>query len=173
MEENVQAQIKVIHFKKRKYMNIKELKVRENITSDDKLHKLYTQFRELLIELKKKELTENIIRAINQAVEEINTSTLTGNELKKCVKQKQTALLKQIEKELKIVPKTYYQTLWMLFGFSGFGIPIGLAIAYFLGNAGLFGLGLPIGLGVGAVVGLSLDKKALKEGRQLDLVIKY
>lgn len=154
-------------------MNIIELKDRQNITTDEKLSKLYNQFGALLIELKKKELTENIVGAINQAVEEINASTLTENELKKLVKKKQTALLKQIEKELKIVPKNYYQTLWMLFGFSGFGIPIGVAFGLAMGNLGLLGIGLPIGMGVGVIVGLLLDKKAIKEGRQLDVVIKY
>jgi len=153
-------------------MNIVELKVRQNITTDEKLTKLYTQFGALLIELRKKELTESIIKYINQTVEEMNASTLTGKELNKLAKQKQTVLLKQIEKELKIVSKNHYQTLWMLFGFTGFGIPIGVAFGFAMDNMGLLGIGLPIGMGIGVVVGMLLDKKALQEGRQLDIIIK-
>jgi hypothetical protein len=86
--------------------------------------------------------------------------------------KRQNAILKLVKKELKIVPKSHYQTLWMLFGFSGLGIPIGVAFGLGMGNIGLLGIGLPIGMGLGAVIGLMLDKKALKEGRQLDIVIK-
>jgi hypothetical protein len=42
-----------------------------------------------------------------------------------------------------------------------------------MGNIGLLGIGLPIGMGVGVGVGSYLDKKALTEGRQLDVDLKY
>jgi hypothetical protein len=32
-------------------------------------------------------------------------------------------------------------------------------------------IGLPIGLGIGIAIGTSMDQKALKEGRQLDVEI--
>ena len=154
-------------------MIIIKLNDRQNIAGDSKLSKLYTQFAALLKELKTKQLTISVIDAINKAVEEINTSALDGNELKKLVKQKQTAILKQLEKELKIVPKKYYQGLWMAFGMSSIGLPIGVAFGLSVGNIGLLGIGLPIGLGIGALVGVRKDKKALAEGRQLDVEIKY
>ena len=55
---------------------------------------------------------------------------------------------------------------------SAFGIPIGLALGASQGNNGMLGAGLPIGMVIGIAVGSSLDKKAFKEGRQLDLEIK-
>jgi hypothetical protein len=77
-----------------------------------------------------------------------------------------------LEKELKVVPKNYYRTLWMALGMSAFGLPIGTAIGLFLGNIGLLAVGLPIGMGIGAVVGTNMDKKALAEGRTMDIEIK-
>ncbi len=150
-----------------------DLKSRSEIAADVKLNKLYTQFDKLLSELKKHSLTPSIEASINKDVEEINNSTLTGSELKKLVKKKETAIVKQLEKELKIVPRNYFQTLWMVLGMSAFGLPIGVAIGLSIGNIGLLGIGLPIGMGIGIIVGKLMDKKALAEGRQLDVEIKY
>ena len=88
------------------------------------------------------------------------------------MKQKQASILKQIEKELKIVPINYYQNLWMIFGFTSFGLPIGVAIGLSLGNIAYLGVGLPFGFIIGNAIGSSMDKKALAEGRQLNIEIK-
>jgi len=154
-------------------MNIIELKERQDFSNDIKLSSIYSQFGELLYDLKKKELSINSIESINVSVEKINSSLLTGNELRKLVKQEQTAILKQVEKEHKIVPKNYYRNLWMLLGFTCFGLPIGVTFGLSIGNIGLMGVGLPIGMAIGSIVGSGLDKKALNEGRQLNLEIKY
>lgn len=154
-------------------MNLIDLKERQEITIDVKLSKLYTQLGELLEELKKRQLTQSVVEFINTAVEELNVSQLMGNALKKLVKQKQNAILKKLEKELKIVPKKYYQSLWMMFGITGFGLPIGVTFGLSIGNIGLMGLGLPIGMAIGLAVGARMDKKALAEGRQLDVEIKH
>lgn len=150
-----------------------ELKDRQNISNDIKLSRIYSQFGELLGELKKKELSQNIIASINDCIEQLNSSSLTGNELRKLVKRKQTAILKQAEKELKIVPKNYYRFIWMIFGLSGFGLPFGVAFELSMGKIGLLGVGLPLGMVIGFAIGSAMDKKALNEGRQLNLVIKY
>ncbi|WP_445452312.1 hypothetical protein [Flavobacterium sp. 25HG05S-40] len=154
-------------------MTTSELKERQDIATDDKLSKLYNQFRELLIELRKQKISPKITTIINESVELVNSSSLTGDALRKLIKQKQTEILKQVEKEHKIVPKNYYRNLWMLFGISAFGLPIGVAFGLSIGNIGLLGVGLPIGMGIGIVVGTGMDKKALKEERQLDIEIKY
>lgn len=60
----------------------------------------------------------------------------------------------------------------MLFGFTAFGLPIGVAFGLSLGNIGLLGLGLPIGMAIGFAIGSLLDKKAFTEGRQLNIEIK-
>ena len=153
-------------------MNIKELKNREDFSNDDKLNRIYSQFGELLNELKKKELSQDVYKLINESVDILNLSTFNGAQLTKLLKKKQTAILKQVEKEHKIVPKNYYRTLWMVLGMSAFGLPIGVAFGLSIGNIGLLAIGLPIGMGIGIAVGMSMDKKAMNEGRQLNIEIK-
>lgn len=154
-------------------MNINALKNRPDIASDIKLNALYLQFDLLLKELDAKPLIPIVIDTINKEIEEINVSLYSGNELKKLVKQKQTSILKLVEKELKLAPKNYYRNLWMILGFTAFGLPIGMIFGLSMKNMGLMGVGLPIGMAIGATVGTAIDKKTLAEGRQLDLEIKY
>lgn len=153
-------------------MNIKELRNRQDVFAEKKRMAIYSQFEELLNELKKKELNQNVQSLINESVEHINASTLNGTQLTKLVKQKQTAILKQVEKEHKIVPKNYYRTIFMLFGMSGIGIPLGVAFGLSMGNIGLLGLGIPIGMAIGFAIGAFMDKKAFTQGRQLNIEIK-
>lgn len=153
-------------------MEIVELKENQNSSGDVKLGSTYTQFGDLLKELKRKELTPEIIEFVNRDVEEINASSLTGNGLRELVKRKQAKILKQLEKELKIVPKNHYRNLWLVLGMSAFGLPIGVGIGMALGNIGLLAIGLPIGMGIGVAAGSAMDKKAFNEGRQLDIEIK-
>jgi hypothetical protein len=153
-------------------MDIRELKNRQDISTDNKLSRIYSQFAELLNELKRKELSQNVEKCINENIDYLNQSALNGTYLTRLIKQKQSAILKQVEKEHKIVPRNYYRTIWMLFGMSGIGIPFGVAFGISTGNMGFLGLGLPIGMAIGLAIGASLDKKALNEGRQLNIEIK-
>jgi hypothetical protein len=89
------------------------------------------------------------------------------------IKQKQTKIIKLLEKELKIVPKNYYRNIWLAVGMSVFGLPIGVAFGVSIGNMGLLAIGLPIGMAIGTLVGSRMDKKAFEENRQLDIEIKY
>jgi len=154
-------------------MNIIELKDRTDLANDFKLNSFYAQFDVLLNELRKKQLNEELIKSINALIETVNASSATGNELRKLIKQAQTSILKQVEKEHKIVPKNHYRNLWMLLGFTAFGLPIGVAFGLSVGNIGLMAIGLPIGMAIGSAVGASMDKKAVAEGRQLDIEIRY
>ena len=154
-------------------MNIIELKDTQDTSGDNKLSRIYSQLGVILKELKKKELSQNIIESVNRDVEELNASSLTGNELRKFVKQKQTKIMKQVEKELKIVPKNHYRNLWLAVGMSAFGVPVGLTLGLSMGNMGFLAVGLPIGMAIGMAVGSKMDKKAADEGRQLNVEIKY
>ena len=155
-------------------MTIIKLRGVKNLESDIRLSQLYSQFDTLLSELRKKEVPDSIIQTINNEVEEINTSdSLTTNDLRKVIKKKQTAILRLIEKDLKLVPKNYYRTLWLALGMTVFGMPLGVLAGVLLGQPGLFAIGLPIGVAIGVTVGTLMDKTAAKENRQLNLEIKY
>lgn len=155
-------------------MTIIKLKQLPKSVSDYRLFEIYNQFDMLLSELRKRELADTIIQTINKEVQEINSNhSSTPNDLRKLVKKKQTAILRLIEKELQLVPKKYYRTLWLALGMTVFGIPLGVLAGVVLGNPSLFMLGLPIGVAIGLTVGITLDRKAVKENRQLNLEIKY
>ncbi|RYG16260.1 MAG: hypothetical protein EOO07_13650 [Chitinophagaceae bacterium] len=153
-------------------MPLAEVKNNPSFSADIKLDAIYAQFKLLISELEKKELKPTVAANINSSIEVINVSPLTGKELIKLIKQQQTLIIKQVEKEHKIVPKNYYRNLWLVLGFTAFGLPVGVAFALSIGNIGLMGVGLPIGMAIGALVGSSMDKKAAAEGRQLDVEIK-
>jgi hypothetical protein len=140
---------------------------------DLKLHEIYALFKKLLIELEKRELPDEIIIVINTDIDEINSAATSGIELKKLIKLKLRRILKLLEKKLKLVPKNYYRSMWMVLGMVVYGLPIGTSFGISLGNMAFIGIGLPMGLAIGIGVGDAMDKKAIKEGRQLDLEVKY
>lgn len=150
-------------------MTIIKLKEIENISENP----VYEQLGALLHQLEKKTLSEEVVRSINQEIEELNTSTATGAPLRKLTKQKQTNIVKLVEKQHKIVPRNYYRTIWLAVGMSGIGIPIGTLFGLLMGNMALLAIGLPIGLGIGVAIGSNMDKKAANEGRQLDIELKH
>ena len=156
-------------------MIIDELKEKDGISENLKLSRIYLQFGELLKQLKQKDLPQGIIEMLNQDIEEINSTSLTGNDLRKVIKRKQTKILKILEKELKIVPKDHYRNLWLAVGTSTFGIPIGMAFSSVFADNLLSFLvvGIPVGMVIGMSLGSNMDKKAYNEKRQLDIYIKY
>jgi predicted RND superfamily exporter protein len=153
-------------------MNIIELKERQDISEGNKLSKIYNQLGELLKELEKKVLPHQIIESVNLDVEGLNSTSLTGNELRKLIKQKQSKIIKLVEKELKITPKNYYRNLWFSLGMT-FGAGIGVSFGITIGNMGFLGIGVPVGMVIGIALGSAMDKKAFEAGRQLDVEIKY
>jgi predicted RND superfamily exporter protein len=153
-------------------MNITELHPKPEIDNNIKLKEKYLQFQKLLMELRKKELPEGIVKSVNQDIQNLNSFSVSGDELRKIITKKQNGILKLLEKELKLVPKNYYRNLWMVLGMSVFGIPMGVAFGASLGNMAFLGIGLPIGMAIGTAVGAGMDKKALIEGRQIDMEIK-
>jgi len=153
-------------------MEIKTLKQRQDIENNSKLNAAYLQFKKLLNELRKRELPDTIVASINKDIDVLNSDFNSEKELRKKIKQKQTEIIKLIEKELKLVTKNHYRTLWLAVGMAAFGIPLGVVFGISLGNMAYLGIGLPIGLAFGIALGTKLDKKACEEGRQLDLEIK-
>ena len=153
-------------------MEIQELKKRPGIEQNIKLYKAYTQFNTLLAELRKKSLPKEIVTSINEGIDHLNSISEPEKELRLQIKVVQTRILKLIEKKLKLVPKNHYRNTWLAVGMSVIGLPIGVVFGASLGNMAFLGLGLPIGMAMGIAVGSGMDKKALKEGRQIDFEIK-
>jgi hypothetical protein len=135
---------------------------------DPKFSKQFNSLQSLLESIEKKEIPEEQLKKINEIIGGINVFSGPDPQLLKTLKTGQAAILKLLEKELKIVPKSYYQTLWLVLGMSAFGMPLGVAFGAIMGNMGLLGIGLPIGMSIGIAVGTGMDTKAKNEGRQLD-----
>jgi len=151
-----------------KLIQLYDQNISNNITSD----KSYIQFEKLISELNKRDLPNLLVDTLNPEIEEINAAILAEKRWKNVIKKKQFKILRQLEKELKIVPINYYRNLWIAIGVGGIGIPIGFLIGTGLGSMAFLGLGMPIGLGIGITIGMKMDKKAKAEGRQLAVELK-
>jgi hypothetical protein len=141
---------------------------RSSFEENPKLAKAAHNLDTLLRAIDQKSIPESQEQRISEIIAGLNDFPGPDPELLKALKTSQAAILKLLEKELKIVTQSYYQTLWLVLGMSAFGIPLGVAFGTALGNIALLGIGLPIGMGIGIAVGTSLDAKAKNEGRQLD-----
>ena len=154
-------------------MVIKELLPRPNIQHNKKLVNIFEQFNQLLSELRKKELSAETIASINTRIDEINAIHDAEKTLRKKLKATQASILKSMEKQYKIVTINHYRNTWLAIGMAVFGIPMGVVFGTALGNMAFLGIGIPIGMVIGMAVGTGMDKKALEEGRQLNLEINY
>ena len=150
-------------------MQIINLPPKPGIEQDKSVQLAYSPFEILLLELRKRQLPDTLTLSINQHIEALNANSDTGTTWRKAVKKAQTSILKMLEKEIKVVPKNHYRKLWMVVGMSAFGLPLGVSFGKSMGNMGMLGLGLPIGMAIGLALGSGMDKKALAEGRQLDI----
>jgi ABC-type phosphate/phosphonate transport system permease subunit len=154
-------------------MEINQLESRENIEKAHKLEDRFLSLTRLLEVLQQKSIPDEQIEKINQHVDSVNMFTGTNQDFSKKISSEQKNILKIVINELKFVPVNYYRKLWTALGMSAFGIPFGVVFGLIIGNMAFLAIGLPIGMGVGMVVGSNMDKKAARENRQLDIVIKY
>lgn len=153
-------------------MKITELHQKSDIEKNVRLKGIYFQFEKLLIELRKRDLPDGLVMSINRDIEELNSTSISEREMIKKIEKTLNRNIKLLEKEVKLVPKNYYRNIWLALGMAAFGLPIGVVIGISLGNMAYLGIGLPIGIAIGIAVGSEMDKKAFKEGRQLDLETK-
>lgn len=153
-------------------MHFTKLNENLNVASSTGSNLYFTQIEYILNDLKERDLPDYVVNSINAAVEELNATTKTEYALQKLLKQKQSDIVKLLEKELKIVPINYYRNLWMVVGMAAFGLPLGVAFGTAIGNMGMMAIGLPIGMALGIAMGSNMDKKAQEEGRQLSVEIK-
>ncbi len=136
-----------------------------------KLNKQLTKLDALLQALRKKELSEKALQVINTAVHSVNQFHGNYQELLPQVKTAYSSLYAYVTKELNLIPKGYYQQLWIGLGMAIFGIPLGVAMGSALGNMAFVGIGPAMGLPIGIAIGNEKDKKAAEEGRQLDITM--
>lgn len=151
-----------------------ELKESIDIQKNSELREIYVRFDKITKELKKRDLPPEIIESINKDIEIINSTSLTGNDLSKLIKDKQTKIMKLIKKELRIVPKDYYRKVGPFNGLVPGNI-IGLAFAHNTAvnvtltiNITIYLATVAIGMIIGYVLGKRMDEKAFEERRQLD-----
>jgi hypothetical protein len=130
-----------------------------------------SNFKELIEELQKKEVPQELEDEVSQIVLELNSSTLEGKKLRGLVFKKRRKTVQLIISKLNLFPINYHRKQWLVLGMSIFGAPIGVALGISLGSMAFLGLGLPIGMIVGIAVGTNMDRKAKAEGRQLDVEV--
>ena len=148
-------------------MSIISLSPHPSFEINPKLAKQSLSLENLLTAISRKDIPEAQASKINEIIGGINDFSGTDPELLKMMKAGQAAILKLLEKELKIVAQNHYQTQWMALGMAAFGIPMGVAFGTAMGNLGLLGIGIPIGLAFGIAVGNGMDVKAKNQGLQL------
>lgn len=134
-----------------------------------KNNEFYIKFKAFISELKQRELPDFIIEIINNELNSINSFMGEEREIIKVFKKSQKKIVTLLEKELKVVPKNYYQKYWMILGLSIFGIPLGMAFGFALGSMAFLGIGLPIGMAIGFGIGKQMDNKAKDDNRQLSI----
>ncbi len=124
-------------------------------------------FVSLIKELRERELTEEVIKAINKEIEIINSISGNTRKLSRQVSRSKLMIFQTLDKKLKIVPKNAYRNRWLAIGMVVFGMPLGAAYGASMSNMAFIGVGIPIGMVIGLAIGTRMDKKAAKEGRQL------
>ena len=137
--------------------------------SNKKLDKAVLKMDALIRALNKKEIPENIESSINKFIEDIVQFNGTAKELTKLLNKNYIKILQLVRKELKLVPKFFYQNLWMSIGLSSFGVTFGIIWYAVTKNPAMFALGIPLGLPIGIAIGARMDKKAKAEGKQLEI----
>ena len=150
-------------------MDIEKLIKRQIREPNKRLLKEYQKMEDLIEALNKKEIPAELLTVINDDIKLVNSFSGTDKELTKTLRKTHSKILKFVEKELKLVAKNHYRTLWMAIGISVFGISMGTVFSTVFGNYSYLGMGIPIGMVFGLVIGANLDKNAEKDGKQLDL----
>ena len=143
--------------------------VRKSPNISKKLEKRYAFFEKLTEALNKHTIPDEIGFGINSDIDRMNSMPDSSKEKPRAMRKLTHQIMKKVQKELELVPKNYHRNLWMGIGMAAFGIPMGTAFGVSMENMGFMGIGLPIGLVIGLAVGTELDKKAEKNGKQLDI----
>lgn len=150
-------------------MELQKLERRTGSDQNKKLTKAYDGISNLIEALSKKDLPQDIAKSINDDITNINFFKGTNNDLVKHLRKTNKQILEGIEKKLGLVKKNHYQTTWMAYGML-IGIVFTSVSQNFMEDASWNSpaMGISMGLLFGIVAGKNRDKKAEKEGVQLD-----
>tara|TARA_B100000508_G_scaffold132802_1_gene122074 strand:+ start:29756 stop:30220 length:465 start_codon:yes stop_codon:yes gene_type:complete len=150
-------------------ISLKKLKNRESISSNKRLHQSYAKTVKLVEEIRDKDLPDETLILFNSEIDKLNSLENENRKFRSQLRRSRNKLIQHLLKKHQLVTKRYYRTIWMSIGVGAFGVPLGVAMGSSVDNYGLIGTGLPIGLAIGLFIGVQLDNKAHKEGRQLDI----
>ena len=149
--------------------SINPISIKDSPDHPKSLSRILKRMHRLVDALNQREVPPEISQEINQMIQQIDTGDTQPKQLKKGLFKAYRKITNLVRKELGWVPKSFYQTMWMSLGMGGFGLPIGVVIGVIMGNMGLIGLGIPIGMAIGIGIGIMMDQKAVKNGKQLDV----
>tara|TARA_Y100001949_G_scaffold148932_1_gene133404 strand:- start:643 stop:1104 length:462 start_codon:yes stop_codon:yes gene_type:complete len=153
-------------------MKFESLNIDSSKSGYTKLNNQINSLTNILSALEKRSLADADIEFINAQITLLNEFDGSEKALTRKIRHSIRAILKQVEKSVKIVPKGYYRNLYLAIGMS-FGVPLGVVFSSALDNMAFVGIGIPIGMTIGIVIGSQMDEKARKEGRQLDIEVAY
>ncbi|GAA5088919.1 hypothetical protein GCM10023210_13080 [Chryseobacterium ginsengisoli] len=154
-------------------MEINQLNLKFDQVHNPNLIGLYFQIQDILKKTNNKKLPTEAVQYINHIVEQINSSTLKDKPLLELLEEKQNYIVKFLEKKYDIVPRNHFRNMWISLGALIFGLPVGVLLIYIFDQTGFLVLGLLAGAGIGTLVSISMDTKALREGKQLNIELKY
>jgi len=150
-------------------MKIKELNADKYMGRSKGLDARIETFQRVIQAINDKEIEDSVALRINAEIDSLNYSTMDEKSFKKQLPKVQMKILNILKKELKLVPLNYYRNQWLAVGMSALGLPIGVLYAIAIDNMAMLAIGIPIGMVIGMGVGAGMDKKAKKEGKQLNV----
>ena len=101
---------------------------------DKKLSAAFLKLDALVDALNSRPIPGSLSEEINSRIRAVNSLQGSSQTVIKELNSTYAAILKLIEKELQLVTRHHYRTLWMVVGMSAFGLPIGLVVSMLVNN---------------------------------------
>lgn len=141
-------------------------------TANQKLEKKYEYLFRLFSLVTDREISSESLENINACISRMNVEQKDAKTQLKALCRQQTMVLRHLEKNDRLVVRNHYRNTWLALGMAAIGLPIGAAIGTSQGNMSLMGYGMSLGMVFGLIFGSIKDKKAAKDGRQLDIELQ-
>jgi F0F1-type ATP synthase assembly protein I len=138
-------------------------------TDKKRERKVYNCFIRTLASLKKRDLTEDQLKLIDEKLASLNLKATTKNK-KKYYKQRLSEFRTFLKDEFSFTTEKYYTELGMIYGMI-FGTSMGLTIGMAINPAFGTSIGMSIGTGVGMVIGMMYGARKDTEAKRLGRVI--